>query len=89
MGKIEWLSFREMNEGPSLGTSPALCGFAGENPPADFFLIFFIIFYLFLAVLGLRCCTWAFSSCGEWGLLFAAVHRLLIVVASLVAEHGL
>ena len=29
----------------------------------------------------------AFSSCGE--LLFVAVHRLLIAVASLVAEHGL
>ena len=28
---------------------------------------------------------WAFSSCGEWGLLFVAVHRLLIAVASLVA----
>ena len=25
---------------------------------------------------------WAFSSCGEWGLLFVAVHGLLIVVAS-------
>ena len=24
--------------------------------------------YLFLAVLGLPCCTQAFSSCGEWGL---------------------
>ena len=45
--------------------------------------------YLFLAMLGLRCCTQAFSSCGEWGLLFVAVHRLLIVVASLVVEHGL
>ena len=42
-----------------------------------------------MAVLGLRCCVWAFSSCGEWGLLFVAVHRLLIVVASLVVEHGL
>ena len=37
--------------------------------------------YLFLAVLGLRC--------GELGLLFIAVHRLLIAVASLVVEHGL
>ena len=24
-----------------------------------------ILFYLFLAALGLRCCAWAFSSCGE------------------------
>ena len=44
---------------------------------------------LFLAVLGLRCCTRAFSSCGERGLLFVAVSGLLIVVASLVADHGL
>ena len=42
-----------------------------------------------LAALGLRCCTWAFSSCGEWGLFFVVVCRLLIAVASLVAEHGL
>ena len=31
----------------------------------------------------------AFSSCGEWGLLFVVVRGLLIVVASLAAEHGL
>ena len=41
-----------------------------------------------LAVLGLHCCAWAFSS-GEWELLFLAVHRLLTVVASPVAEHRL
>ena len=40
-------------------------------------------------MLGLHCCVRAFSSCGQWGLLFVAVHRLLIVVASLVAELGL
>ena len=44
--------------------------------------------HLFMAVLGLCCCAWAFSSCGERGLLFIKVHRLLIVVAPLVAEHG-
>ena len=42
-----------------------------------------------MAVLGLGCCARAFSSCGEWGLLFVAVRGLLIVVASLVTEHGL
>ena len=47
------------------------------------------LFYLFLAALGLHCCAWAFSSCGEQGLLFIAVRGLLIAVASLVAEHGL
>ena len=45
--------------------------------------------YLFLAVLGLHCCTRAFSSCGERGLLFVALRGLLIAVASLVAEHRL
>ena len=49
----------------------------------------FILFYLFLAALGLCCCVRAFSSCGEQGLLFIAVGGLLIAVASLVAEHGL
>ena len=49
--------------------------------------IYFI--YLFLATLGLRCCTQAFSSCGERGLLCVAVRGLLAAVASLVAEHGL
>ena len=53
-------------------------------------LFFFNLFiYLFLAALGLRCCARAFSSCGERGLLFVAVHRLLIAAASLVGEHGL
>ena len=50
---------------------------------------FILFIYLFLAALGLCCCTWAFSGCGERGLLFVAVRRLLIVVASLVAEHRL
>ena len=49
----------------------------------------YLFIYLFLAVLGLRCCAWAFSGCGKWGLLFIAVRGLLIVVASLVVEHGL
>ena len=49
----------------------------------------FLFFFFFLAALGLRCCAWAFSSCSERGLLFIAVRGLLIVVASLVVEHGL
>ena len=56
---------------------------------SNFFLNLFILFILFLAALGLRCCAQAFSSCGEWGLLFVAVRRLLIAVASLVVEHRL
>ena len=55
-------------------------------------VIFFfklIYLFLFLAVLGLRCCAQAFSSCSERGLLFIVVCGLLIFVASLVGEHGL
>ena len=47
------------------------------------------IFNLFLTALGLRCCAWALCSCREPVLLFISVCRLLIVVASLVAEHRL
>ena len=42
--------------------------------------------YLFLAALGPACCAGAFSS-SEQGLLSSC--RFLIVVASLLAEHGL
>ena len=54
----------------------------------DYFFIF-ILYILFLAALGLCTCVWAFSSCSEQGLLFVVVCRLLVVVDSLVAEHGL
>ena len=55
-----------------------------------FFLNKFIYFiYLFSAALGLCCCAWAFLSCNEPGLLFVAVHGLLIAVASLVEDHRL
>ena len=42
-----------------------------------------------MAVLGLRFCARAFSSCGERGPLFIAVRRPLTIVASLVVEHRL
>ena len=42
-----------------------------------------------MAVLGLRFCARAFSSCGEWGPLFIAVRRPLAIAASLVAEYRL
>ena len=57
--------------------------------PFFFFKESILFIYLFLVALGLRCCALASSSCGERGLLFVAVHGLLIAVASLVAEHGL
>ena len=50
---------------------------------------FFFLIYLFLAVLGLRFCARAFSSCGERGSLFIALHGPLTIAASLVAEHRL
>ena len=42
-----------------------------------------------MAVLGLRFCVRAFSSCGKRGPLFIAVRGPLTVAASLVAEHRL
>ena len=42
-----------------------------------------------MAVLGLRFCAKAFSSCGKWGPLFIVVRRPLIIATSLVAEHRL
>ena len=53
------------------------------------FLFFYLFIYLFMAVLDLRFCARAFSSCGERGLLFVEVCGLLIAVTSLVVEHGL
>ena len=64
---------------------------AESREPAFFFFNIYIklFIYLFLAVLGRYCCARAFSICREGGLLFVVVRGLLIVVASLVAEHGL
>ena len=42
-----------------------------------------------MAVLGLRFCARAFSSCGKWGPLFIAVCGPLTIAASLIAEHKL
>ena len=66
--------------------------FFGKEMEIHYFvclLCFYKSIYLFLAALGLHYCTWAFSSFGERGLLFVAVHGLLIAVAPLVAELGL
>ena len=54
-----------------------------------FFFFKYLFIYLFLAVLGLRFCARAFSSCGKWGPLFIAVSGPLTVAASLVAKHRL
>ena len=42
-----------------------------------------------MAVLGLRFCARAFSSCGKRGPLLIAARGPLTIVASLVAEHRL
>ena len=50
--------------------------------------MYLLFIYLVVAVLGLRCCVWASSSCSEWGRSLAVVPGLL-VVASLTAEQRL
>ena len=49
----------------------------------------FYLFIYFLAVLGLRFCARAFSSCGKRGPLFIAVRGPVTVAAPPVAEHRL
>ena len=63
-----------------------------------FFFFFFLNFgfiYLFMAVLGLRFCARAFSSCGKWGPLFIAVRGPLLLrstgsrrAGSVIVAHG-
>ena len=50
-----------------------------------------VLFFFFCNICAdLRCCVWAFSLAAESGGYFlAAMHGLLIAVASLVAEHRL
>ena len=60
-----------------------------ENGTKVSFFKFIYFIYLFLVVLGLRCCPQTFSSCSKQGLLFVGVCGLLIAVASPVVEQGL
>ena len=55
-------------------------------PSTDKWIFYFLFF---LAVLGLRFCARAFSSCGKQGPLFIVVRGPLTVVVSLVVEHRL
>ena len=52
-------------------------------------IAFSLVLFFFFDSVGSSLLRGLFSSCGERGLLFVVVHRLLIAVASLVAEHGL
>ena len=74
---------REIHALPGRATTADSVGSVTQSCPTlyDPNCFFFSLLSLFLAVLSLRCCA--------WGLLFVAVHRLLISVASLVVEHGL
>ena len=54
-----------------------------------FIYLFIYLFIYFLAVLGLRFCARAFSSCSERGPLFIAMRGPPTVAASPVAEHKL
>ena len=54
-----------------------------------FFYFIYLFICLFMAVLGLRFCARASSSCGERGPLFIAVRGPLTIAASSVAEHRL
>ena len=65
-----------------------LCPSALSN--GNFFFKFIYLFiHSFMAVLGLRFCARALSSCGKRGPLFIAVRGPLTITASLVAEHRL
>ena len=69
-------------------TSPKV-GYLEVSVDGVFFFFLILFIYLFMAVLGLRCCARAFSSCGKWGPLFIAVRGPPTIVTSLVAEHRL
>ena len=59
------------------------------TPPATFthFMVFFKIFYLFLAVLGLHCYVHLSLVVARQRLLLIVVSGLLIAVVSPVTEH--
>ena len=74
---------------PTPPQPPCSCSQTQHLPALAFtFFKIRLLICLFLTVLGLRCCTQTFSSCGERGLLFLAGRRLLITVASLLWSTG-
>ena len=81
-----FMTFRSISLGLSFG-------FIGSISFSVLYIYIYIYIYIykffFLAVLGLRCCSWAFSSCGERGLLSSCSARASDWVASLAGEHGL
>ena len=59
------------------------------KPILHCFSFFIINLFIYFWLCWVFVAAWAFSSCGERGLLFVAVHGLLNAVASLVVEHRL
>ena len=72
---------------PDQGSHP--CPVHWQADSFFFFFLKYLFIYLFMAVLGLRFCARAFSSCGKRGPLFITVRGPLTIAASLVAEHRL
>ena len=83
----------------SLGLSdayPLLSWFSCFLPVIHLALLFIYLFiYLFMAVLGVRFCARASSSCGKWGPLFIAMRGPLLLrstgsrrAGSVVVAHG-
>ena len=68
--------------------TPSLRCFSCPSDPLSFLAIHLFIYFCG-AELGLCCCARAFSSCGEWGLLFLVVLGRLTAAVSLVVEHRL
>ena len=73
-----------------------ICAICSREATSKTFFFLNIFIYLFLAVLGLRFCARAFSSCGERGPLFIAVRGPLTLrstgsrrAGSVVVAHGL
>ena len=48
-----------------------------------------LFIYFIFGCVGSSLLHMAFSSCSEQGLFLVEVHRLLVVMASFVVEHGL
>ena len=74
------------------GGPPPICPDHASPPLLSLYLFFKCIYlFVFLAVLHLRCCAQAFLELrrASRGYSLVANHELLLVVTSLVGEHGL
>ena len=85
-----WKTGNQVPLWPLTGSVILVASLTHSEPCFPIFFFFLNLFiYLFLAVLGLRFCARAFSSCGKRWPLFIAVRGPLTVAASPVAEHRL